>query len=1066
MEDTSAGGKETDHKLKNRLKGKLFGKDKKATNNEGISNFLHGSTDRFQDGAANPTPDSLPNPPQLSRINTARLDSTPPDVAIVSSQAQNKTEKRSAGKKGLAVRFTDGSPEIIGEGGDEAEAPTAQIGNRKRANSHSIEKPPYRERTTTDPPRDARPPDNGWRQNYRDGGADPEDFQPKPFRRVQTGLESAPGSRNGSIQIEPSQRFEAPLLPHINSNSFSARAEVKMRADEGLALSNATSRRANSLLLDNDAAAGISSQMDEVDLNTTKNSFGTSSPTMRSPNLSVQIPSQPTNYSQEQQPRFLNDINVPTPDEYRRPSASYTATSTPATSTPQSTITPGTDDALKEFSNRMSHLFTLFQLSAESVKAIPKCSLDDFVRAALWWFLKGRMNLETTIRERPTDIASQQTQYGARQQAYADLAKSLWIIEHITPRCPEILRPPSLDDSGTKTTDVLELRTSIITSLRKLTGSMERNNILPPPSEDAPLVQGLDCAIWTPEEGNKSLALSQKQTSLITLADSFPMGDTKEAFHYGRVFADAVLTEEDDSQRYKCPVLVTLLRGRDEMALALMVANQEGTLKIRIGDRARGPMWEDVKWLSTARTLDVKMPRGFRMQIQCKEADFKTLWAIYDYETRIYSALVPRRDEEVIFEATARSFQYFDSNPQSQKFPKEPQGKCQLRVFETILVEAIATGVRKVHRGFRVGLITSPKVKNVRGLNYDLPSSIPVQFNFLRGEDRAPALLLKVEGVKGQCTMVFTFEGERERTELHAQLTSAAIGDLEAVVASTPLSALTMASLSGDTGKFKSLEALECQNIRIINEVPEDVPVTNLANNSHLRVFAEFKTGSLTDRVNIGPGELRLRLEVRNPNELKVLRLSQQDMTIAVIESQVSKQFPDEVRELLEATAAAETIRIFTFPSQKELHLIQAALTGFRVRFDGIASSFSIARRRMVVPIYKKWDAAITRIQLVEKEKVVQLVAFFENYNHGDCLNFTLKSTDFFEGTSKSNKHSVRIVDAKFALPKPRGEGEASTAAGFVCLDMPEYPGEHDDITIAFDNERGTFASLKQLHLY
>jgi hypothetical protein len=105
----------------------------------------------------------------------------------------------------------------------------------------------------------------------------------------------------------------------------------------------------------------------------------------------------------------------------------------------------------------------------------------------------------------------------------------------------------------------------------------------------------------------------------------------------------------------------------------------------------------------------------------------------------------------------------------------------------------------------------------------------------------------------------------------------------------------------------------------------------------------------------------------------------------------------------------------------------------------------------MVVPIYKKWEASSARLQILKQDRVIQLVAFFQDFSHGDCMNFHLKGTDVFESFSKSGKHYIRIVDAKFALPK--GEGASNT--GFVCLDMPEYPGEHDDITIAFDSASG-----------
>jgi len=105
----------------------------------------------------------------------------------------------------------------------------------------------------------------------------------------------------------------------------------------------------------------------------------------------------------------------------------------------------------------------------------------------------------------------------------------------------------------------------------------------------------------------------------------------------------------------------------------------------------------------------------------------------------------------------------------------------------------------------------------------------------------------------------------------------------------------------------------------------------------------------------------------------------------------------------------------------------------------------------MVVPIHKRWEANRARLQVLKQDKIVQLVVFFEDFNHGDCMNFALKSTDAFESFNRSAKFCVRIVDAKFALPKD-GEGARRK---FVCLDMPEYPGEHDDIVITFETEAG-----------
>lgn len=106
-----------------------------------------------------------------------------------------------------------------------------------------------------------------------------------------------------------------------------------------------------------------------------------------------------------------------------------------------------------------------------------------------------------------------------------------------------------------------------------------------------------------------------------------------------------------------------------------------------------------------------------------------------------------------------------------------------------------------------------------------------------------------------------------------------------------------------------------------------------------------------------------------------------------------------------------------------------------------------------MVPIHKKWEANSARVQIVHQSqtKTVQLLAFFgSDFSHGHSMNFVVKGTDRYETFSRSNKVGVRIVDAKFALPKTGDE-----SARFICLDMPEYPSEHDDINIIFESDQG-----------
>ena len=1032
-------GKDSEHKHRNRLKG-LFTKVKSATTEEEVDDFLHGPSDKLT--FATPSPVATSQQPPLPRIDTSSARRWPAAADVRITRGRSTSPKRS--RKGLIVRFADNQPEIIGEGGDEATTPTSDIGRRRRANSHP---PPSREHASTDG-REIDPPRYGQSFIQPDN---PPAFRPGPLQCTQTGYESLQG-------IEEVTKFQKPL-PRVgveddsinkgflktdshDPTSFAARVKAEMDAGEGRALLEASPNSPSNIDQNHFRSTSpppddieISPQLDELHINTMKN---------------VHIPPSP---------------GIPTQPNSGQPLTPKTgkeSTQTPMTNSPLPLSTTSTmnlhgaaiavgDDALKDFSRRTLHLLTLFRLSAESFKSFSKCSLEEVVRAALWWFLKGRLYLEATIRDRPDIPHAQQTSFFARQQAYADLAKSLWLIETVAPQYEGQQQRPN--DPNVPMTDILESRQGIISNLKKLCMSMKRNNFLPPEGDDAPLAQGLDCTIWIQDDGNRALVQSQRSSSIIPLVDAFPLGDSSRTFHYARIFAEAILIEDTDSQKYRCQVLISIVRAQTDTSLVAVVASQNGTIQLSIqADKSRGPVWEDVSWWAKINTLDVKLPRGFLLRIQCVETDFRTLWGIYDHQKQVYASLAKRQNEEVAFETVITTCQFFD---QTGTLPKEPLRQCRVRVFEKLVVERPATGARTMHRGFRLALVTSPKTKSLQGFNQEMPSSLPIQFGFLRGEDGRPALLLKIDNEKSKFTVVLTFDDVSERTQLHTRLTGVALQAGEEVVGEGKIKIFSVANQSTNTKASQSLKFLDWQSFRMINEPTGDIQHSKTVLSEHLRAVLDFKSGSFTDRVNVEPGELKLRLDVNSSTELKILRQSQQDMTVSVSESQVSKELVRELVELLGTISNSPSTRTYTFPSLQELHLFQTALTGFNVLFDGIASSFNISRRRMVVPIYKKWDAATTRVQVIQKEKVVQLVAFFENFSHGECMNFALKSTDTFETSTRGGKFSLRIVDAKFALPKERSGGEVETDAGFVCLDMPEYPGEHDDITIYFENEAG-----------
>ncbi len=200
-------GKEKEHKHKNRLKG-LFGKEKKvarpegdlddflrspsdklnfqpptssATSSQDLDTFLHGPSDKLTFATPNPT---STHPPSLTRIDTSSASRWPTAAEVQSSRRSRRrstSPKRS--KKGLVVRFTDAQPEIIGEGGDEAELPTITL--RQRAHTHPSSRPRSRE----SPTRTGDPP-SSYTQAPAEGHGSVEPSQPGLLPRTSTEVET------------------------------------------------------------------------------------------------------------------------------------------------------------------------------------------------------------------------------------------------------------------------------------------------------------------------------------------------------------------------------------------------------------------------------------------------------------------------------------------------------------------------------------------------------------------------------------------------------------------------------------------------------------------------------------------------------------------------------------------------------------------------------------------------------------------------------------------------------------------------------------------------------------
>ncbi|KAL4771016.1 hypothetical protein BDW60DRAFT_71610 [Aspergillus nidulans var. acristatus] len=1018
-----------------------------------------------------------PSPHETQTVSPVSSSSPPTDSQL--SAAPTLPPLKIRKNKGLRVKFADGVPVCIGEGGDESEEPTIEISlNRSRSHSQS-----------SNQPNDVGQPQAGGPQLRLDTS-----FSDRDGLRPREG--GSPGGRT-PLLIKNTQ--DADFLMALNfgesgsrlsfraspgADSLAQRVRAKMELEEGRALQ----QKYEDPTSPNERTPDSPSSLYETPPNTEPEPASPPSPLRTPPSPEKARSMNPVEFTSSASLApggGIKSLSPPKPELVRnaaseelRPSSRESGTKSASPQPPKYSLRSVANQfgevAYVEFKEYAGRYRDVIKLSAESVKPLMETSLTEWVRAAVWWFMRGKKRLEAYARSRSRSDSRPSPEMA--QQAVIDLAKALWINETIVPQHQEVTRYGAMgvdaliavvNTTGDKhLSDLLGVHQSVLSHLRSLAVSIKRNNILsaiPPETES-------DTSVWVryPFFAPDVSAVLSGATSRSMLLDNsgkgptfvqmMPLGDSSRYFSYGSMFVEvSVSSSEDDSQQFSMPCALSIIRDRADWYVLAAITSQSDLVNVMIQpDKKKGPTWDDVDWQVRTHSMRVKLPRGFELDVMFKEDDFKMLWNIVNYTLKTEASLQPEAGESVIFECTLKLFQYMDPGT-PKAFPAESIERCRVRLFERSVTVTEGTGTRRAHRGFRITVLTTPKVKTLSSVRHILGHGAPILFGLLRGEDGAPALVLKVNEDGRSRSMLMTFQETRERTNLHSLLLAMLPKQRELKVADVPLRAYTIEQPADRFNGQPAKQHLQfpAGTVCVIDQehdyVEHGYGPTVLS--EHLRAFIASEWGSVTDRLNLGPGELKISLDINNRTGLSLYRPAQQDLTVSAAENLIPPDMQDKLADFLQIAMAKPMIRKFDFMTVKGLHEFEKAVTGFTVLFDSVASSFMISRRRMVVPITKKWESSMARIQIVRQDKVVQLLAFLNDFSHGKCLNFVLKSTDTFEAFNRSGKYGVRIVDAKFALPKT----DDDPSSAFLNLDMPEYPSEHDDITIAFDTEADRF---------
>ncbi|RAH53973.1 hypothetical protein BO85DRAFT_148626 [Aspergillus piperis CBS 112811] len=1088
---------------------KLFSKDKRAkgSTDQQIEAFLAPTRSKSVSyGASQTTPPRLDAtqkwPSAHDVLNAASLNpalhDAPPPVDFTKPPFKSR-------RKGLTVKFSAHTPELIGEGGDETDKPTIEISLcRNNQNSYSpsmVDDLGDRQPKLPQLRLDTSLGDLGApapQQRDAQKGTRIEDWKPLLLQNPQDAdflMTLNLGERGSRLSFRASPE----------SHSFAQRIRDKMQAEEGRALQHRMPDPPSPA-----DEAGVQSPAEAVP--------DSPSSTYETPPLSETEPSPPENpFREPQVPPHIDRSPVDrSPETPVLPSILSPGGSTQSLSPPKRQIIPKMaeqpdapsppasrdnrdtsrnpqapkftlrsvanqlgDTAFTDLKAYMAQFKGLIQASAEEARPIQDTSLSEWVRAEVWWFLRGKKRLEVYARSRPSSSGTRSPLLSSTEsakQAIVDLAKALWINEYVVPQHDEVTRygARSIDaviavantTGNAQLADLLTLHQAIMNHSRSLAMSIKRNNILVAIASQGDSAIPVDTSVWMRYPSfalDVAAVLSGTVTSSL-LADTagkgpsfvqtMPLSDTSRYFSYGTMFVNVLVSSnEDDMPKLSMPCALSIIRDRADWYVFAAITSQNELVNVMIqSDKKKGPTWDSVDWLVRSHSIRVKLPRGFVLEVAFQEDDFKNIWNIVQYTRKTEASLQAESGETVIFENTLKSFQYMDPGT-PKAFPADPIERCRLRLFEKTITLTEGTGSRIVHQGFRLAVLTSPKVKTLSSVRHTIGSGAPVVFGLLRGEDGAPALLLKVKEEGRTRSMVMTFYESEDRTNMHSLLLGIQPKGNEVKSPEIPIRAYTVQQPADrNTGQpAKDHLQFPAGTVSIIDRehthVEHGYGPTVLSEN--LRAFIATEWGSVTDRINLGPGELKLGLDVNNRTGLSLYRPGQKDWTVSVAENLVLPEMPDKITDFLKIATAKPMIRRFDFASVQDLHMFERAVTGYQVLFDSVATSFAISRRRMVVPITKKWESSLARIQVIKRDRIVQLVVFFSDFHHGKCMNFVLKGTDTLESFGKAGKFGVRIVDAKFALPKT----EDDPASDFVSLDSPDYPMEHDDISIAFDSE-------------
>jgi hypothetical protein len=823
-----------------------------------------------------PDGDKLPRFPSPSRQPVPRINvsSSPrwPDAQEVpvnegsggvvedSQQPIHDFRPNRSRRKGLTVTFVEAAPQIIGEGGDEAEAPTVWISQARQSKSP--------------PPIVRGRPSQSHGIPYHNS-ADPSvkasravtlpgegEFRPRILVRAPTGLMGAKSGQEAVFAAEAMQDAELEL-PEV---------------DETIAQA-AVQSHSHLLPL---AAAGLKQKMLEEEARAFTSGLRDPSPEPSSVNQNVTPPSSSqenlpfaSTTSQNHRGHSPNaSINLLSPEGQSpspsRPSSSSSHGSMTARTPPKQSLdleqgsnhprarmtssprrkplptrqVPETkDEALDEFRSHACRFYPLFALAAAKTEAGLKEPLSRWMRAAAWWFLTAEANFKLLRKDLAEGVNILQITTSRRHmQAVVDMAKTVWIVEDIVRHygkaeainlsTSESIESLVQHDPLSRFGRTLQYRQDLSKRICSLVAAVRRSGFMTSTSENVPLSPGMDSTIWLTYPAQDVavdnwfrcahpswVKMDDTATPVepLDLANTIPLTSTAQTFRMRSMFCQISGGFQQQHQTSSVPCILTICRRSGSYALVLFLSSQDHSINVVI---ETDPVRRDgIEWQQTSSSAHLIFADGFQFKVQLPQADYIHLKECYDLAIRASTATA--RDilenanlgERLIFRARSNTFER-RSSERITTFPYEgAQKDCEIVLLEKYEMSKKGTSTRKAHRGFRLSVILSPYATNLGILDAHLGGDKPILLHSFHEQN--PPLVELID--HRRALLNIQFPRNRDFNKFYELLTSLDCSAAEDIpFENVPLRSLLVEPSSDEVRSF--LSGVPWRNVQITTE--------------------------------------------------------------------------------------------------------------------------------------------------------------------------------------------------------------------------------------------------------